>query len=181
MSKGVSDQITYKPYDQGQAYLIPPSVDELIPVNLLARLVNEVLDEMGIERLLRKYQRDGGASRYHPAVMISWTRGQKRAAKAKELTVASIRMSVRGNNRIRAIPQEGMRSPAVIRYDGVSQGCLSFGYNRQSFLPNYAFSIPASASLFIIASLCAICAEKYLKIIEKNKQIWYNTIKGGER
>jgi hypothetical protein len=30
MSKGVSDKITYKPYDQRQAYLIPPRVDELI-------------------------------------------------------------------------------------------------------------------------------------------------------
>jgi transposase len=69
MSKGVSDQITYKPYDQGQAYLIPPSVEELIPANHLARLVNEVIDEMGIERLLRKYQTSGGTSRYHPAMM----------------------------------------------------------------------------------------------------------------
>jgi transposase len=35
----------------------------------LAWLVNEVIDEMGIERLLRKYQIGGGTSRYHPAMM----------------------------------------------------------------------------------------------------------------
>jgi transposase len=69
MSKGVSDKVTYKPYEQGQAYLIPPSVDELIPANHLVRLVSEVLDQMGIERLLRKYQTGGGASRYHPEMM----------------------------------------------------------------------------------------------------------------
>jgi transposase len=69
MSKGVSDKITYKPYAQGQAYLIPPSVDELIPENHLVRLVSDVIDEMGIERLLRKYQVGGGASRYHPQMM----------------------------------------------------------------------------------------------------------------
>jgi transposase len=69
MSKGVSDKITYKPYDQGQAYLIPPSVDELIPENHLVRLVSAVIDQMGIERLLRKYQAGGGASRYHPVMM----------------------------------------------------------------------------------------------------------------
>ena len=56
MSKGVSDKITYKPYDQGQAYLIPPSVEELIPVNHLVRLVSEVIDEMGITGLLGKYR-----------------------------------------------------------------------------------------------------------------------------
>jgi transposase len=69
MSKGVSDQITYKPYDQGQAYLIPPRVEELIPANLLVRLVSEVIAQMGIERLLRKYQAGGGTSRYHPSLM----------------------------------------------------------------------------------------------------------------
>jgi transposase len=69
MSKGVSDKITYKAYDQGQAYLIPPSVDELIPANHLVRLVNEVIDQLGIERLLRKYQIGGGTSRYHPEMM----------------------------------------------------------------------------------------------------------------
>jgi transposase len=69
MRKGKSDKITYKPYDQGQIYLIPPGVDELIPANHLVRLVNEVIDEMDIERLLRKYRGGGGASRYHPEMM----------------------------------------------------------------------------------------------------------------
>ena len=63
MSKGKSDKITYKPYEQKQPYLIPPSADELIPQDHLARFVNEVIDEMGIEKLLRKYQVGGGASR----------------------------------------------------------------------------------------------------------------------
>ena len=69
MSKGKSDKITYKPYEQNQPYLIPPSVEELIPDDHLVRLVNEVIDEMGIENLLRKYQTGGGASRYHPVMM----------------------------------------------------------------------------------------------------------------
>jgi transposase len=69
MSKGKSDKITYKPYEQHQAFLIPPSSAELIPSNHLVRLVSEVIDEMGIEKLLRKYQVGGGASRYHPVMM----------------------------------------------------------------------------------------------------------------
>jgi transposase len=69
MSKGKSDKIRYKPYEQKQVYLIPPSTEELIPENHLVRLVNEVIDEMNIEAILRKYQVGGGASRYHPAMM----------------------------------------------------------------------------------------------------------------
>ena len=69
MSKGKSDKITYKPYEQHQAYLIPPSAEELIPKDHLVRMVNEVIDEMGIERLMRKYQTGGGASRYNPVMM----------------------------------------------------------------------------------------------------------------
>jgi len=69
MSKGKSDKITYKPYEQNQAYLIPPSAGELIPSSHLVRLVSEVIDEMEIERLLRKYQVGGGASRYNPVMM----------------------------------------------------------------------------------------------------------------
>jgi transposase len=38
-------------------------VDELIPANHPARLVGEVIDQMGIERLLKKYQEGSGASR----------------------------------------------------------------------------------------------------------------------
>jgi len=69
MSKGKSDKITYKPYEQHQAFLIPPSADELIPSNHLVRLVSETIDEMRMEKLLRKYQVGGGASRYHPVMM----------------------------------------------------------------------------------------------------------------
>jgi transposase/IS5 family transposase len=50
-------------------YLIPPSVDELIPPNHLVRVVSAVIEEMGLEPLLRKYQIGGGASRYHPVMM----------------------------------------------------------------------------------------------------------------
>ena len=71
MSKGVSDKILYKPYDQRQAYLIPPKVDELIPANHLVWLVSEVIDEIGIEGVLKKYRAGGGASRYHPPMMTT--------------------------------------------------------------------------------------------------------------
>jgi len=69
MSKGKSDKLTYKPYQQNQPYLIPPSAEELIPENHLVRLVNEVIDEMGLQRLLEQGRVGGGASRYNPVMM----------------------------------------------------------------------------------------------------------------
>jgi transposase len=69
MSKGKSGNIRYKPYEQYQTYLIPPSTDELIPEKHLVRLVSDTIDEMGIEPMVRKYRVGGGASRYHPVMM----------------------------------------------------------------------------------------------------------------
>ena len=69
MSKGKSDKITYKPYEQNQPYLIPPSVDELIPENHLVRFVNEVIEEMGLKQVLEKGRVGGGTSRYNPVMM----------------------------------------------------------------------------------------------------------------
>jgi transposase len=69
MSKGKSDKITYKPYEQDQMYLIPPSADELIPQDHLVRLVNETIDEMDIQELLEQHRVGGGASRYNPVMM----------------------------------------------------------------------------------------------------------------
>ena len=38
MSRGVSDKITYKPYNQGEQWLLPPSLDELVPQNHFVEL-----------------------------------------------------------------------------------------------------------------------------------------------
>ena len=35
MIRGVSDKITYKPYNQGEQWLLPPSLDELVPLKVL--------------------------------------------------------------------------------------------------------------------------------------------------
>jgi len=69
MSKGKSDRITYKPYEQNQPFLIPPCVDDLIPDNHLARVISKTIDGMGIEHILKEYPKGGGASRYHPVMM----------------------------------------------------------------------------------------------------------------
>lgn len=70
MPKGKSDKITFKPYDQSQQWLIPPSIDELVPEPHLVRVVSQTIDEMNLEPILKKYTKGGGASRYHPVMLL---------------------------------------------------------------------------------------------------------------
>lgn len=51
MSRGVSDKITYKPYNQGEQWLLPPSLDELVPQNHFVRIVSKTVDELKIEEI----------------------------------------------------------------------------------------------------------------------------------
>ena len=46
MSRGVSNKITYKPYSQNEQWLLPPSLDELVPENHFARIVRKTVDEL---------------------------------------------------------------------------------------------------------------------------------------
>jgi transposase len=69
MPKGKSSKITFKAYHQNQIFLLPPSFDDLIPQNHLVRTLNETIDQLNIDPLLKSYK-GGGASIYHPKMMI---------------------------------------------------------------------------------------------------------------
>ena len=69
MAKGVSNKVTFKPYDVGQVELIPPTAADLIPANHLVRIVNSTLDQLNLEPILKQY-RGGGASRYSPLMLL---------------------------------------------------------------------------------------------------------------
>ena len=63
MSRGVSDKITYKPYSQSERWLLPPSLDELVPQNHFVRIVSKTVDELEIEEVFARNTKGGGASR----------------------------------------------------------------------------------------------------------------------
>ena len=54
MSRGVSNKITYKPYSQNEQWIIPPSLDELVPENHFVRIVSKTVDELRIEKVFAK-------------------------------------------------------------------------------------------------------------------------------
>jgi transposase len=59
----------FKPYLQTQAFLIPPSLDELIDANHPVRIVSAVIDSIDIDALLKKYK-DRGTTSYNPRMLL---------------------------------------------------------------------------------------------------------------
>jgi transposase len=55
--------------DRDTAYLLPPSVDEWLPQDHLARFVVEVIEQMDLSELVRQYAGRGSAA-YHPAMLL---------------------------------------------------------------------------------------------------------------
>ena len=55
--------------DRDTAYLLPPSVDEWLPQNHLARFVVEVIDQLDLSELTRQYA-GRGSDAYHPAMLL---------------------------------------------------------------------------------------------------------------
>ncbi len=57
-------------YDRHQQYLLPPSVDEWLPENHLARYIVEVIEQLDLTKLTSHYSRSGSAA-YHPALLLA--------------------------------------------------------------------------------------------------------------
>ena len=70
MSRGVSDKITYNPYNQGEQWLLPPSLDELVPKNHFVRIVSKTVDELEIEEVFARNTKGGRSSRYNPVMLL---------------------------------------------------------------------------------------------------------------
>ena len=55
--------------DRDTAYLLPPSVDEWLPEDHLARFVVEVIDQLDLSELVGQYA-GRGSDAHHPAVLL---------------------------------------------------------------------------------------------------------------
>ena len=60
----------FRPIDRKTAYLLPPSVEEWLPEDHLARFIVEVVDGLDLIRLEQAYAGRGSAA-YHPAQLLS--------------------------------------------------------------------------------------------------------------
>ena len=62
-------QPVFKRYNQQQILAMPPTLGELIPQAHPVRTVNEVIDKLNIEPLLKAYHIKGSSS-YHPQLLL---------------------------------------------------------------------------------------------------------------
>jgi len=62
-------QPLFKAYRQNQTYLFPPSVEDMIATNHPVRVVNEVMDRIDIDVIIKKYK-GGGTTSYHPRMLL---------------------------------------------------------------------------------------------------------------
>jgi len=60
----------FHPVDRQTGYLLPPSVDEWLPEDHLARFIVEVVDELDVSALEKAYAGRGSAA-YHPSVLLA--------------------------------------------------------------------------------------------------------------
>jgi transposase len=61
--------MSFKDYNQDQAFLLPLSVHDFVPEGHLARVINAVVDELDLEPIMAKYS-DLGCTAYHPVLML---------------------------------------------------------------------------------------------------------------
>jgi len=59
----------FQAYNQQQNWLFPPSIEELIPADHPVRIVNGVVEQLDLGRLLSEYSTEGKPS-YHPKMML---------------------------------------------------------------------------------------------------------------
>src|SRR3990170_7872797 len=61
--------VNFRPVDRDTAYLLPPSVENWLPKDHLARFVVDIVDQLDLSGLTREY-RGAGSAAYHPTVML---------------------------------------------------------------------------------------------------------------
>ena len=62
-------QPTFRPYHQEQLMMLPPSLEDLISADHTVRIVNDVINRINVEPLLKAYHIRGG-SNYHPLMLL---------------------------------------------------------------------------------------------------------------
>jgi transposase len=89
-------KVIFKPYEQNQMYLLPPSLEELISQNHPVRTVNQIVEKINIKPLLKLYK-GGGCSSYNAKMMLkiliySYLKNIYSSRKIEEMTKENIHM-----------------------------------------------------------------------------------------
>ena len=69
MQKTNRTKVVFKDYSPNQILLLPPSLEEMIDPKHPVRIVNQVIDSLDLDLLIKKYK-GGGCSSYHPRLLL---------------------------------------------------------------------------------------------------------------
>ncbi|MDR9417840.1 transposase, partial [Gracilimonas sp.] len=88
--------VNFRLVDRETAYLLPPSIDEWLPEDHLARFVVEIVDQLDLSALEGAYAGRGSAA-YHPRMLLallfySYARGTFSSRKIEAATYESVPM-----------------------------------------------------------------------------------------
>src|SRR5690606_27249799 len=61
--------LVFKTYNQQQAMLLPPDLDELIELDHPVRVINAVIDNLDLDKVTKTYK-GGGTSSHHPRMLL---------------------------------------------------------------------------------------------------------------
>jgi transposase len=61
--------VNFRPVDRATPFLLPPSVEDWLPKDHLARFVVDIVDQLDVSAMVRQY-RGAGSAAYHPTVML---------------------------------------------------------------------------------------------------------------
>lgn len=97
-------------YQQDQQFLLPPSLEELLPKDHLARVISEIVDKLNLAKINERYAHLGRPA-YHPKMLIkilffgyaSGVRSSRRIAKALETDIAFMWLSAMNRPDFRTI------------------------------------------------------------------------------
>jgi transposase len=67
--QNVRTKVVFKDYSPNQILLLPPSLEDMIDPSHPVRVVNQVIDSLDIDLLIKKYK-GGGCSSYHPRLLL---------------------------------------------------------------------------------------------------------------
>ncbi|MBF6598683.1 MAG: transposase [Fermentimonas sp.] len=62
-------KLKFKSYNQGQVSLFPPTLDEKVPTNSPARIINQIVDNLDLSKVFDTYK-GGVTTAYNPRMML---------------------------------------------------------------------------------------------------------------
>ncbi len=61
---------TFRPYNLGQIFLMPASLQDWLPSSHLAYFISDVVDHLDLSSIMSRYEEEKGNPPYHPAMMV---------------------------------------------------------------------------------------------------------------